>query len=111
MSKITAVLNSDLHLGFSLSGITVFNCKSLKEQVEVFSRVLEKNEIGMIIVDEAFMDSLDPLLQKDLLRRTRPLVIPIPGTLEWKDTEEKAMDDLIHQLLRKAVGYQLNIQF
>ena len=111
MSKILAILKSDLSLGFSLAGINVRPCASQRDQLSALKETLEKKDVGMVIVDEEFMDSLDSLVRKDLLQRTKPLVVPIPGTLEWRDTEEVSRDDLIHRLIRQAVGYQLNIQF
>lgn len=111
MSRVVAVLKSDLSLGLALSGIQVHSCANHKEQLTVLRDVLDSRDVGMVIVDEEFMDDMDNLLRKELLQRTRPLVVPIPGRLEYKDMEEESRDDLIHRLIRQAVGYQLNIQF
>lgn len=111
MSKIAAVFQTDVHYGFSLAGIQSYGCSSHKEQAEKLSELLEDREIGMIIIDEDFIDSIDASRRKELLKQTRPLLVPVPGDLRWSDSEEISRDDLIHQLIRQAVGYQLNIQF
>lgn len=111
MSRIAAVLRTDLHYGFSLAGIQSFPCANHREQMERLAELIEDRDVGMVIIDEDFLDEMEPMRRKDLLKQTRPLLVPIPSRLQWSDSEELTEDDLIHQLIRQAVGYQLNIQF
>ena len=55
------------------------------------------------------MDSRRPSARQ-LLSVTVPLVIAVPGALEWKETAEAPEEDYVARLIRRAVGYQLNIK-
>ena len=107
MSKLLAVVNEDLGMGFNLAGIPTIKGENSWQRLKL---AIDSHEFGMIIVEQELLDGLDPSLRRDLLRGTKPLIVPIPGRLAWTDVEEPSRDDLVARLIRQAVGYQLNIR-
>jgi len=108
--KVLAVVQEDFGLGLNLAGVVVNTYGEQKEGMNALREALSAREYGIVIIEEQFFNSLDSRYQKDLLRNTHPLVVPIPAEMRWKDTEEISEDDLVARLIRQAVGYQLNIQ-
>jgi len=104
-------MKEDLCLGFSLAGITVFPCAGQRDFRDLLRNAVDSREFAIIITEEELLEGLDFNLRKSLLRQTRPLIVPVQGRLVWKDAEEVSEDELIHRLIRQAVGYQLNIHF
>ena len=111
MSRITALVHEDLGLGFRLAGVVAKQCSSSEETVALLTELTEDRDQGIIIVEEELLNAIDGRARELLLRRTVPLVLPIPGTLLWKTAGEVPVDELIARLIRQALGYQLNIQF
>jgi len=111
LSSVAAILTTDLTLGFALTGIAVLSASNHAEAAELLRTVSDEKRYDLVIVEEALVESLNPNLRRDYLRRTRPLIVPIPGELIWSDIEEATQDDLVQRLIRQAVGYQLNINF
>lgn len=111
MSSVLAILPHDLCLGFSLAGIQTRPVSNHDEAVEQLRLANEEKTHDLVIVDETLIDELEPHIRKEYLRQTRPLIVPIPGELQWSDSEEPSRDDLVQRLIRQAVGYQLNIHF
>ncbi|WP_455383376.1 V-type ATP synthase subunit F [Salinispira pacifica] len=109
MAKVTAVVHEDLGLGFGLAGLTVMRCADSKEALEAIHSLLSDRDQGIIIVEEEFLDDFEEHERDALLKRTIPLLVPIPGKLEWHGSDEVPHDDYVARLVRQAVGYQLNI--
>jgi vacuolar-type H+-ATPase subunit F/Vma7 len=98
-------------MGFGLAGVHLVPCANSEEAVAAVQSLLENRDQGIVIVEEELIADIDPHVKAELLKRPVPLVVPIPGELIWKNTDEVPRDDLIARLIRQAVGYQLNIQF
>ena len=109
MSRVTAVVHEDLSLGFGLSGVALVPCANGEQAVEAIRRLVADRDQGIVIVEEEFLEGLDERERETFLKRTIPLIVPIPGKLEWRGSEEVPHDDYVARLVRQAVGYQLNI--
>ncbi|HUX12276.1 MAG TPA: V-type ATP synthase subunit F [Spirochaetia bacterium] len=109
MSKVSAVVHEDLGLGFGLAGVLLVTCANNVEALEALHLLVEDRDQGIIIVEEEFLAEFEEHEREALLKRTIPLIVPIPGRLEWQGTEEIPQDDYVARLIRQAVGYQLNI--
>jgi vacuolar-type H+-ATPase subunit F/Vma7 len=90
--RVVCVMSRELSLGFSLTGVEVF-------PVEDPARALQ--------AVQEFVAGRD---REELLDSSVPLVVPLPGELAWRDVEELPPDDYVAELIRRAVGYQLNVQ-
>lgn len=109
MAKVSVVVHQDLGIGFRLAGLEIVACDNSEEALESIHSLLEDRDQGIVIVEEEFLDGFEEHEREALLKRTIPLIVPIPGKLEWRGTEEVPRDDYVARLVRQAVGYQLNI--
>jgi len=110
MSKVVAVLGEQAALGFALTGVEVIRVRDPAAARGVLLEAAENEEHGLVIVEEALLESLDDAGREALLARNVPLVIPVRLDLHWAPEGKGAEDDYVAKLIRRAVGYQLNIQ-
>ncbi len=110
MSKALGILREDMAAGFALTGLDVTRVKDAAQAREVLQKAVESREYGLLIVDEGLFAELDARTRESYDKLSVPLVVPVPGTLRWERPGTEAGDDEIAALIRRAVGYQLNIQ-
>ncbi len=110
MLKVVAVMREDLALGFSLTGLDVIPVKDAAAAVEVVREVIDSRESGLIALEQGLLEEMEERTRESLLARNVPLIVPVPGELAWRDVEELPPDDYLAELIRHAVGYQLNVQ-
>ena len=106
--KILVIVSEALCRGFALTGIDTFEAGSYKVASEEVSRVLDCDDYALVIVDENYMKQFDEQLKLSIEESNVPLVVSVPGEMRWQDTETKPDDNYISQLIRNAIGYQLN---
>ncbi len=110
MYKVLAVAGDDLSSGFALSGIEAVKAHDAFHAEEVLLQAVESDEYGIIIMEESFVDDFDIKTKELVLESTTPLIMPISGEMKWQDVEEVKEDDYLAALIRRAVGYQLNVK-
>jgi vacuolar-type H+-ATPase subunit F/Vma7 len=110
MPKVVAVLGPEAALGFALTGVEVIRVPDPAAARGLLLEALENREHGLVIVEEALLDSLDAASREAALARNVPLLIPVRLGLRWASEGQAAEDDYVARLIRHAVGYQLNIQ-
>lgn len=108
--RIAAVVNEDLGRGLSLTGVEILPANDSEQALTLLRDAQKRRTWGIIIVDEALLEGVDERERTALFERTIPLVIAIPAALRWRDVEEAGSDEFVARLIRRAVGYQLNIQ-
>ncbi len=110
MPRAAAILPGDLASGFALTGLEVIPAEDSAAGREALLEAAGKPEYGLLIVEEGVMEALEPRVRDALLARNAPLIISIPGELRWSAAAKSQGDDYVAALIRRAVGYQLNIQ-
>lgn len=110
MYKVLVILPHELAAGFALSGVAVQRVGNVDEAQSALSAAMDSGEYGIVVVDENMLEQMDERAVNRFFRQNIPLVVPLPGDLQWGDTEETQQDDYVARLIRRAVGYQLNIQ-
>ncbi len=108
--KVLAIAGDDLSSGFALSGIETAKARDAFHAGEVLLQAVEGSEYGIIIVEESFVDDFDIKTKELVFEGTIPLIMPISGEMKWQDVEEVKEDDYLAALIRRAVGYQLNVK-
>lgn len=108
--RIAALVGADLGAGFSLAGVDVITANGPAQALELLRDSSKSRSWGIIIVDESLLEGVDEREKNAFFERTIPLVITIPGAMHWVDLEKGSSDDFVARLIRRAVGYQLNIQ-
>ncbi len=111
MPRVVGILHPDLARGFALAGVDVTTYTEPREGERALSTAIESLGYGLVVVEQDLLDSLEPRVREAVYARNVPLVIAIPGGLRWQGSTAAAADDYVAALIRRAVGYQLNITF
>lgn len=107
---VAAVVSEDLGYGFSLAGVQVLPAHDRARAMELLTEEVRLARFGLLIVDETLLEGIDERERQALFERPVPLIIAIPGAMRWSDVETTSSDEFVATLIRRAVGYQLNIQ-
>ena len=110
MSKALALLRQDLGAGFALAGVDVSLVTDAAGARTALDAAVASGLYGIVIVEEELMAGMGEETRKGFAASTVPLIIEVPGALAWRDIEEAPSDDYVARLIRRAVGYQLNIK-
>jgi vacuolar-type H+-ATPase subunit F/Vma7 len=110
LPRVVGILREEMGAGLALTGMDVMTVKDAEDFKRTMQTVIDSHEYGLAVVDENLLAGLDERSRSAITERSLPLVVPIPGTLKWEDVTDMPEDDYIAMLIRRAVGYQLNIQ-
>ncbi len=110
MSSLRAVQGEGLGAGFSLAGIPVEVVAEPGLAREAIMAACRNRECGVLITEEELFQRLSERERESLLARTVPLIVLVPGDMRWGEEAEIGSDDYVAALIRRAVGYQLNIR-
>jgi V/A-type H+-transporting ATPase subunit F len=105
MYKVVVVTDSDRATGFRLAGAEVLEAADVGEAKNVIPPLLYRDDIGIVVVNEEYMLSLDEKTMDRIEKMHRPLVIPLPS--KSKEIDRRTY---IERLLRKAIGYNIVIK-
>jgi vacuolar-type H+-ATPase subunit F/Vma7 len=110
LSKVLALVRRDLGAGFALAGVETGLAPDAAAARAALDAALASKTYGLVIVEEELMAAMDPEARAAFGASTSPLVIEVPGAMVWREAEEGPSDDYVARLIRRAVGYQLNIK-
>jgi vacuolar-type H+-ATPase subunit F/Vma7 len=110
LSKVLALVGEDLGAGFALSGVEILRTADPAAARSALEAAFASGAYGIIIIEEELVKGFSEETRKSLRERTIPLVITVPGEMKWRETEGAPADDYVARLIRRAVGYQLNIK-
>ena len=108
--KVLAISEKELAKGFALAGLETWRVSDAKEASQALAKVISGGEYGIVIMDEKLSSEIDKQVKTALSRGQGPMLVSIPAELRWRDTERLPHDDCVARLIRRAVGYQLNIK-
>ncbi len=109
MPRIVGILRADAAAGLALTGVDVMPVSDPAEFKRALLAVIESREYGLVVADEGLLAAIDERTRAAANARSFPLIVPIPADLRWADVQEMPADDYVAMLVRRAVGYQLNI--
>jgi vacuolar-type H+-ATPase subunit F/Vma7 len=107
---VLALLGRDLCAGFALAGVDVSVAEEPAGARGALDAAIAGRQYGIVIVEEELMAGMEQEVREAYGSSTVPLVIEIPGAMAWREIAEAPSDDYIAKLIRRAVGYQLNIK-
>ncbi len=110
MSRVLALLHRDLGAGFALAGVEVAVAADPAAARAALDAAMSSGSYGIVIVEQELLRGVDNAARRAYEASTVPLVIEVPGEMAWREEEEAPTDDYIARLIRRAVGYQLNIK-
>jgi vacuolar-type H+-ATPase subunit F/Vma7 len=105
--RVAVLCRPEIAPGFALAGlrpVEVADCSEASRRLET----LLDSDLGLVLVEAPLHDGLDPELQKRLMSRPVPLVVPFPGPV-WAESPSAA-DAYVVELLRRAIGYQVRLR-
>ena len=108
--KILAISEKELARGFALAGIETCVVSDAREASEALAEIISSGEYGIVIMDEDLSTKLNKRVARTLSEGNGPMLVSIPGELRWRDTETVPHDEHVARLIRRAIGYQLNIK-
>lgn len=110
MYSVTAILPQSLADGFALCGLAVVYAETPEQTKSAIEDAIENGDHGIVVVSEEMVNRIDERSARRFHERSVPLIITIPGDLVWRDPEEERSDEYAAALIRRAIGYQLNIR-
>jgi V/A-type H+-transporting ATPase subunit F len=102
MYKVVVVTDRDRASGFRLAGAEVMEAGDSMEAKKVIPALLYRDDIGIVVVNEEYMLSLDEKMMDRIEKMHRPLIIPLPSKSREVDRRT-----YIERLLKKAIGYNI----
>jgi vacuolar-type H+-ATPase subunit F/Vma7 len=110
LSRILALVRADFRAGFSLTGIDLGKVADVRELRAALTAAVYGTSYGMVIVEEELMAGLDEVERAAFSEVVVPLIMEVPGAMTWQEGGEPPAEDYVARLIRRAVGYQLNIK-
>ena len=95
--------DSDMITGFRLVGIEGIEASTIDEARQAFHTSLSRNDIGVIIISEAFFSDTSLREEVDKVRQERvtPLIVEIPGS---KGVADKMQ---LSEMISKILGIKI----
>lgn len=110
MLKVLAISEKELARGFTLAGLETWTVSDAKQASRALEKIISDGRYGIVIMNETLSSGLDKQVKTALSRSNGPMLVSIPAELRWHDAEKLPHDDYVARLIRRAVGYQLNIK-
>jgi len=101
--KLTALCDKDTAVGLRLAGIQEIYVSEGNE-VKLWNQISERDDIGIVFINEKIAEDLDKDLKEYRLRNNVPIIIEIPD----KKGRRKDHVDFVSHLIKKAVGVEIN---
>lgn len=93
--------------GFALAGLPTHEVPDARQATPVIEALAARDDVGVLLVEQAVLDAIDPALERALAHRTVPVIVPFPGP-SWRD-REAVPESLVLQLLQRAIGYRVRL--
>ena len=101
--KLAALCDKDTAVGLRLSGIQEIYI-SEDNEVKLWNQISERDDIGIVFINEKIAEDLGKDLKEYRLRNNVPIIIEIPD----KKGRRKDHVDFVSHLIKKAVGVEIN---
>jgi len=101
--KLAALCDRDTAVGLRLAGIQEIYI-SEDNEVKLWNQISERDDIGIVFINEKIAEDLDKDLKEYRLRNNVPIIIEIPD----KKGRRKNHVDFVSHLIKKAVGVEIN---
>jgi V/A-type H+-transporting ATPase subunit F len=102
--KIVALCDNDTAVGLRLAGINEIYI-SEENEISLWNKISERDDIGIIFINEKIAKNLDKTLREYRLINDIPIIIEIPD----KKGRIKDHVNFVSQLIKKAVGVEVGV--
>lgn len=104
-SKIVVIGDAALVFGFQLAGLEHTVLTTKEDFQKTLEEYMQKEEFGIIIVNESTLQIIDWRLKKKLDTIAYPVIVPMPDV-----SGESGGGEEIRQLIKRALGFDLAAQ-
>jgi len=101
--KLVALCDKDTAVGLRLAGIQEIYVSEGNE-ITLWKQISERDDIGIVFINENIVQELDKNLKEYRLRNNVPIVIELPD----KKGHRKDHVDFVSNLIKKTVGVEIN---
>jgi vacuolar-type H+-ATPase subunit F/Vma7 len=105
---VRVLCRPEIGAGFALAGLRPTDVAAAEDGSERLRDLLDKPNVGVVLMEEALYDRLPDDLRRQRNRRPLPIVVPFPGPA-WGERAE-APDAYIVDLLRQVIGYRVRLK-
>jgi vacuolar-type H+-ATPase subunit F/Vma7 len=103
MSRLLVIIRPELAAGFALAGVEAFPAADVETAVEQIEAWLRSKESGLLAIDEALLEKMDPAFLRRLEAAEHLPFIAIPGGYGADDVIFRRRR--ISELTRRAIGF------
>jgi V/A-type H+-transporting ATPase subunit F len=105
MKRIAFITLDEARPGFALAGVTHHAARP-EEAEALLRKVMADPDTGLAVIEERLSAAIDEERFQQMEKRWSGvlLVLPTPAA-----TREKAEEDYVEQLIRRAIGYHLRL--
>lgn len=107
MSAVRVVGSEVACAGFALAGLTTHDVSSPREAGLVLEELVRRDDVGVLLVEQAVLSGLGAEATRELTRRPAPIMVPFPSPA-WRE-DGKAPESLVLELLQRAIGYRVRL--
>jgi V/A-type H+-transporting ATPase subunit F len=102
--KLAAFCDRDTAMGLRLAGIHEIFIPNTENNLEIWNKISERVDIGILFITEKIADDLSKYLKEYRIRNNLPIIVEIPD----KKGRMKDHVDFVSHLIKKAVGIEVN---
>lgn len=106
--RIVVVCRPEVGSGFALAGLPPLEIDTAEEGAARIRELLARDDVGVILVEDAYYDRLPEEVRREMAKRAVPLVVPFPGPA-WAAGPADA-EAYVVELLRQVIGYRVRLQ-
>lgn len=106
MARLVVLSASSLADGFRLAGVATLVARPGGETSAALNGLVAESEVGLVLVTADLWASLDERTRDGVERLARPIVLPVPA---GAPSDVASRRDLVADMLRRAIGYRIQI--
>ena len=107
--RVVAVGQFPMITGFALAGVSVIEADTRAEAVTRLADVLRRDDVGVVVAEQATIDALPVAVRQQVERRSIPVLLSLPS-IDWTAAAPRAAADTLLDLLQRAIGYRVRLQ-
>ena len=108
MSSVQVIGLPHACAGFALAGLATHEVSTPRDGVAVLSELAAREDLGVLLVEQGVLDALPPALNRELMRRPAPIIVPFPG-VSWRGRGAPP-ESAVLELLQRAIGYRVRLR-
>lgn len=108
MYKVVVLTDRENADGFRLAGVEVVEADSNEVAAKVIERMLDKKDVGILAVNEGFLEAVSETVKKRIEETYRPVVISIPIAEELGAVGRRS--DALSKIIHRAVGFDVTLR-